>query len=440
MVGAVIIDLFHDHCLQYKDCIEKRLKRASVLIGTPGPEKNKHVYLLPNQNKPSSPDHSCKTSVDGLLENFSSLEEGAQIVSHPCLAASLYSVKQAIDDRNLSSILIITSLQRKAAWQAYLDLLFTAAYVLEYDVACDESHCSVGDPIATCGPETPLTARQLKHVGDEVSAFLRQLPGLKGDITILRSSLISGDFFLHGFTTRTGGISYIDTLSSLNLYCNPRRRDPKVVVAENLRRLASQAGFEQERFHLLKVNHANDVWVMGRSEPPSYDGIVTNQAGVVIAAPGADCIPLLFTDPVKKAIGVAHSGWRGTLMGIAMATVNAMVSEYGSDVRNIVVIVGPSVGSCCFTLDQESAQAFQTIHPDCVKDRSSARPFIDIRLATRVLLERGGVLPHNIQDNTVSESRENLTLCTSCHPDKFFSHVRDGNNFGTQIGFLSIKE
>ncbi|ETE56679.1 hypothetical protein L345_17609, partial [Ophiophagus hannah] len=96
--------------------------------------------------------------------------------------------------------------------------------------------------------------------------------------------------FLHGFTTRTGGISYVPTLSSLNLFSSSKRRDPPAVVKENLRRLAQAAGGPR----LLvceQVNHASDVWVMGQPQPESYDGIVTNQRGITVAAPSADCIP-----------------------------------------------------------------------------------------------------------------------------------------------------
>ncbi|XP_066562736.1 purine nucleoside phosphorylase LACC1 [Amia ocellicauda] len=435
MVEAVIVDLVHDNCLQYEDCVEKRLSKAADIIGS---EQTKDVYLMFNQNNPTTA-HSCKSLIQNLLKKFDSLKEVTHILSQPCVASSLYCFKQAIDKANLCTVKIITSAQGKTALEAYVDLLFTAVYSFEYEVVYDNSHCPGSDPPTTNNTETFLTGEQLQHAREEVSTFLRQLPALKGDITILRSPLISGDHFLHGFTTRTGGISYIETLSSLNLFSSSKRRDPKSVVAENIRRLALEAGFDETRFHLVKTDHANDVWVIGREEPESYDGIVTNQTGVVIAAPGADCIPLLFTDPVRKAIGVAHSGWRGTIMGIAMATVNAMVSEYGSAVTDIVVIVGPSVGPCCFKLYEESAKAFRALHPDCVQNRGSSA-YVDIRLATRVLLERGGVLPDNIQDESVSEGRQNLTLCTSCHPDKFFSHVRDGNNFGTQMGYLSIKE
>ena len=121
-----------------------------------------------------------------------------------------------------------------------------------------------------------------------------------------------------------------------------------------------------KNFYRIKTDHANDAWVTGRKEPESYDEITTNQRGVAIAAPGAECIPIIFAGPVKKACGVAHSGWRGTLLGVAMATVNAMITEYGCSLEDIIVILGPSVGPCCFTLPKESAKAFHNLGPECV--------------------------------------------------------------------------
>lgn len=79
----------------------------------------------------------------------------------------------------------------------------------------------------------------------------------------------------------------------------------------------------------------------------------------------------------------SSSGWKGTLLGVAMATVTTMVTEFGCHVNNIVVVVGPSVGVCCFKLDQEEALEFSRIHPDCVPDPESTTPHVNIRLANR---------------------------------------------------------
>ncbi|XP_075419155.1 purine nucleoside phosphorylase LACC1 [Tenrec ecaudatus] len=358
-------------------------------------------------------------------------EREFETVSNPSLVASLYTIKQKIDEKNLSSIKVIVPMYRKTLLKAFIDQLFTDVYSFEFE----DLHMALQEGLVKQSTEiNTITTQEFEDIQNEIETYLRSLPPLKGELTIITSPSIP-DVFIHGFTTRAGGISYIPTLSSLNLFSSSKRRDPKAVVQENLRRLANAAGFNAEKFYRIKTDHANDVWIMGRKEPESYDGITTNQRGVTIAALGADCIPIVFADPVKKACGVAHSGWKGTLLGISMVTVKAMMAEYGCSVEDIIVVLGPSVGPCCFTLPRESAEAFHNLDPECVRLFESPNPYVDIRKATRVLLERGGILPQNIQDQN-----QDLNLCTSCHPNKFFSHVRDGPCFGTQIGFISLRE
>ncbi|NXH47974.1 LACC1 protein, partial [Dicaeum eximium] len=374
------------------------------------------------------------------LRGFQSLRRRLEVICAQTTAAALYTFKERLDEKDLSIIKVILPTLRKDLMKVYIDHLFTAVYQFEFEdlqVVSDSESLQI--PEHQNEGQT-LPSQDVALIRSEIQMYLESLPSLKGELTILRSSLIPDDIFLHGFTTRTGGISYIPTLSSCNLFSSSKRRDPQVVVKENLRRLANAAGFNTEAFHRVKVDHANAVCVMGKTEPDNYDGIVTNQKGVTLAAPGADCIPVLFADPVRRACGAAHSGWKGTLLGVSMATVNAMVSEYGCNMTDILVVLGPSVGPCCYKLPHESAEEFHRIDPTCVRLFDSASPYIDIRRATRILLERGGILPENIQDDSITDQNQNITFCTACHPDKFYSHFRDGTNFGTQIGFISIKD
>ncbi|XP_026074317.1 laccase domain-containing protein 1 [Carassius auratus] len=419
MTAATLVDLTHVRSSHYDTCVKERIGEFCASSGNGSREP---VFFI------SDPDRSPSSS---LQEMFIGFRDSPQILCKSSLSAALYSFKQAIDKEDISKVKIVTSSRGRGLFQVYQELLFTSAYEFEYSVMFDSLSCECESECCPSGQRSTADAAR------ELSTFLQQLPALGGDVTVLRSPFIS-DCFGHGFSTRTGGISYISTLSSLNLFCNPRRKDPRAVVAENIRRLGLQAGFLPKQFNLIKCNHASDVWVMGKPAPDSYDAMVTNQVGVVIAAPGADCMPLLFTDPVAKVIGVAHAGWKGTLMGVAIATVNAMVSEFGSRPEDIVCVIGPSVGPCCFTLDQDSAREFHAIHPDCVRHIDSSRPYVDIRLATRVLLERGGIKAEHMEDIRVPHEADS-TLCTSCRPELFFSHVRDGLNFGTQIGFVWIK-
>ncbi|NXN94889.1 LACC1 protein, partial [Rhinopomastus cyanomelas] len=438
MVEAVLIDLFDlpaNLLNNIQGLLCTTLKTVEKCSSIPAP----FVYIMCCQRQ------GCETSGEQdfllpVLGGFQSLKKRLEVVYGVTTAAVLYSIKQRLDEKDLSIIKVILPTLRKEVMKVYVDYLFTAVYQFEFEdlqVASDCESLQIGE---TWSEEQTLPMQDVALIQSDIRMYLESLPSLKGELTILRSFLIPDDIFLHGFTTRTGGISYIPTLSSCNLFSSSKRRDPQVVVKENLRRLAKAAGFNPETFHRVKVDHANAVCIMGKTEPDSYDGIITNQRGVTIAAPGADCIPVLFADPVRKACGAAHSGWRGTLLGVSMATVNAMVSEYGCNVKDILVVLGPSVGPCCYTLPHESAKEFHRIDPKCVRLFDSANPYIDIRKATRILLESGGILPENIQDDSVTDHNQNITFCTACHPDKFYSHFRDGNNFGTQIGFISIKD
>ncbi|XP_060944464.1 purine nucleoside phosphorylase LACC1 [Limanda limanda] len=375
----------------------------------------------------------------------------AHVLASGSTAESLFRFKVLVDELRVTAVTVHTSPRGRAALPRYLELLFTPLYAFQYRVT---SHDRLTCPGCTSSAHTDLPGEGVKErEGKEEEEeeeeeekeqeedewkFLQQLPALNGQMTVLTSSLIP-DVFGHGFSTRRGGVSHSPTLSSLNLFSSSRRRDPVAVVMENRRRLGVHAGFHPLPLRLVQVDHGSGVWVVGGAEPESYDGMVTNQTGVVLAAPGADCMPILFADPVSKVIGAAHAGWKGTLMGVAMATVTAMVKEFGCQVSDIVVAVGPSVGGCCFTLERQQALDFISIHPECVPDPGAERPHVNIRLANRLLLQRGGILPEHIHDDSVTD-RPCVTPCTSCHPELFFSHVRDGPDFGTQVGFLWIRE
>ncbi|XP_004457934.1 purine nucleoside phosphorylase LACC1 [Dasypus novemcinctus] len=430
MAEAVLIDLFGLKLNSQKNCHLTLLKTLKA-VRYHHAAKAKFLCLMDCSNisceKDGTRDNCDLETSSGLADVLREFE----IVSSSGLAASLYTIKQRLDEKDLTSIKVILPVHRKALVKAFIDRLFTDVYTFEFE---DLQMPLRGGLLKQPTEMNMITAQELEEIQNEIETYLRSLPALKGELTIITSPIIP-DIFIHGFTTRTGGISYIPTLSSFNLFSSSKRRDPKAVVQENLRRLANAAGFDAEKFYRIKTDHGSDIWILGRKEPESYDGITTNQKGVTIAALGADCIPIVFADPVKKACGVAHSGWRGTLLGVAMATVNAMIAEYGCRVEDVTVVLGPSIGPCCFTLPKETAKAFHNLDPKCVRLFDSPNPYIDLRKATRILLEQGGVLPQNIQD-----LNRDLNLCTSCHPDKFFSHVRDGLNFGTQLGFISIRE
>ncbi|XP_069826254.1 purine nucleoside phosphorylase LACC1-like [Dendropsophus ebraccatus] len=429
MAEAVLIDMFSLEFTSHY-CIKQFLDAAMKIVLQKSVNTTSSIYIMYCQTY-GCDNNDAREMFLHAIRSFQGLKKHIELLSTAGVTASLYNVKQKLDEKNISRVQIILPKSRTCLMQAFIDRLFTQVYTFEYELLeLNNAQCNTENASQPSITEQTFTDKQLELVECDIQIFLGTLPG-RGELTILKSPLMPENVFNHGYTTRFGGVSYIPELSSLNLISNNKRKDSPAVVAENLRRLSMAVGFNPKSFYLVKAAHASDVWIMGKKEPDSYDGIVTNQKGVTVAAPGADCIPLLFSDPVKKALGAAHSGWKGTLLGVSMATVNAMISEYGSDVKDILVVLGPSVGPCCFTLAQENAKAFYDIDPQCVRQFESPKPHVDIRRATRILLERGGILPDHIEDK--------LALCTSCNRDLFFSHTRDGENFGTQIGFISVK-
>lgn len=127
-------------------------------------------------------------------------------------------------------------------------------------------------------------------------------------------------------------------------------------------------GFNHQNFHIVKVEHGHRVWVVGEDQPPKFDALVTNRRDVTIAAAGADCIPLLFADPVAMVIGAAHAGWKGSVERVAGCVVETMREKFGSRPEDIRVAMGPGVRPGCFSVIQEDAKLFADIHPSCLVD------------------------------------------------------------------------
>lgn len=250
-------------------------------------------------------------------------------------------------------------------------------------------------------------------------------------IEILTSPVIPADRFVHGFPTRHGGVS-VGKRSSLNL--GHRWGDSPENVAENRRRVAAAAGFDPERLQVTRHVHGTAVWIVGdpRPEPAEFDGLVTDRAGDTLGAFAADCIPLVFADPVRGVAAAAHAGWRGTVAGVAVNVVRAMAARFGSRPGDVRVALGPSIGPCCFEVGPEVTQAFRAALgpvPGLVVP-GPRKEHIDLRVATRVLLEREGVRPEHIDDRPP---------CTRCDEARFFSFRRDGQEGGVHMGFIGLR-
>lgn len=248
---------------------------------------------------------------------------------------------------------------------------------------------------------------------------------------------------VHGFSTRLGGCSE-GIYASMNLSFT--RGDKEDAVKENYRRISAALGFLPEDIVTSDQTHTANVRVVTeedrgngitKSRPyTDVDGMVTNVPGLVLATFYADCVPLYLVDPVHKAIGLSHSGWRGTAAGIGEVTVEALRKNYGSDPADIYAAVGPSICQECYEVSEdvivEFRKAFSAeLWPKLFYKKQNGKYQLNLWEANRQIFLQAGILPEHISMPGI---------CTCCNPDFLFSHRASKGKRGNLGAFLGIRK
>ncbi|MGN0988517.1 MAG: peptidoglycan editing factor PgeF [Otoolea sp.] len=247
----------------------------------------------------------------------------------------------------------------------------------------------------------------------------------------------------HGFSTRLGGVSRppYDTMN-LSFTRGDRTED----VKENYRRMAAALEISVERMVLTQQTHTVNVrkvteadagkGVIRERDYADVDGLITNVPGISLVAFGADCVTLFFLDPVHRAIGLSHSGWRGTVNRMGEVTLQAMAREYGTCPEDVLVCIGPSICRSCYEVGSEVAEeflrAFGAEHQaDLMDKKENGKYQLDLWAANRRVLTEAGVKEERIQVTDI---------CTFCNPQLLFSHRRTGEKRGNLGAFLCLNE
>lgn len=250
----------------------------------------------------------------------------------------------------------------------------------------------------------------------------------------------------HGFSTRLGGVSS-GIFESMNL--GFLRGDYEDLVMENYERICQSIGIEVDNLVFTDQVHKSNVRVatasdrgMGIKKERKFkeiDGQITNESEVSLLAFSADCVPLFFLDPVNKAIGLTHSGWRGTVSKIGKVTVEQMVKEYGSKAEDILVVIGPCICKDCYEVSEDVAKEFMThftkeqyekiLYPQAEISEQGQKYQLDLWEANHQLLIEAGVASEHIVKSG---------LCTMCRQDLFFSHRGSKGRRGSLAGFMSL--
>ena len=229
----------------------------------------------------------------------------------------------------------------------------------------------------------------------------------------------------HFISTRKGGVSK-PPFDSLNLGLNVGD-DPDNVL-KNRKRLATTIGIPLRSFTIGEQIHSGNVTIISEESRGkgsmnnkeainATDAMVSSVTGICLVILVADCVPILFFDPVQRAIGVAHAGWKGTLQLIAQKTVMAMEKAFGSSPQDIIVGVGPSIGPCCYKVGPDVISQVETIFHTrkefILNESKSGEGYFDLWKANLTQLLHAGIKRKNI---------EMAMMCTCHNPDVFFSY------------------
>ncbi len=249
----------------------------------------------------------------------------------------------------------------------------------------------------------------------------------------------------HLFSTRLGGVSE-GIFSSMNFSFT--RGDEKEAVVENYRRIARVLDCDLEDFVCSDQTHTTNIRLVTRADsgkgiltPKDYtdvDGLITQEPGLMLVTFYADCVPLYFLDPVHKAVGLAHSGWRGTVNRMGGEMIRAMGEAFNTDSKDLLVAIGPSICQDCYEVSRDVAEQFLKAFPDKVVQKEilfetvpGEKYHLNLQRANAAVFEECGI------------TRERISLadiCTCCNPKYLFSHRASQGKRGNLAAFLGLRK
>ena len=257
---------------------------------------------------------------------------------------------------------------------------------------------------------------------------------LVDNVTFMTASNINTT---HAFTTRIGGVSD-GIYESLNLA--QMAGDDIENVKKNYTLLCNALDISIDDIIRSNQIHGTHVHVVTENDrcklftpsPHSADSIIANIPGAALMVYIADCVPILLYDPVKKAVGAVHAGWRSTVADISGVTIDKMVKEFGCSPGNIKAAIGPCISKCCFETDSDVADALTEALGNnacgCMTKHGN-KYFVDLKEANNIMLKKAGLIDILISDE-----------CTSCLADKYWSHRRTKGQRGSQAALIIISD
>ncbi|MDE6357574.1 MAG: peptidoglycan editing factor PgeF, partial [Eubacteriales bacterium] len=217
-----------------------------------------------------------------------------------------------------------------------------------------------------------------------------------------------------------------NVIENYKIICNAINCDYKNVVFSN-------QTHEDKIYKVTKEDKGKGL--LKDSNIKGFDALITNEPEIVLTTFYADCVPIFILDHIKKAIGLAHSGWKGTVLEIGKKTILKMEEEYGTNPKDLLIGIAPSISLCCFQVDMPVVEKFKENIPFSEKyifdDIENCKYKIDLQNIIKESIISTGVLKDNIEISGI---------CTMCNSDMFFSHRVMGDERGSLAGIMSLKD
>jgi polyphenol oxidase len=272
---------------------------------------------------------------------------------------------------------------------------------------------------------------------------------------------------VHGFSTRVGGVSHVYGGHSLNLGFT--KDDSRAAVERNRGAFLREVGAADGKsppsgssawpLITLRQVHSDLIHCVDAvpEHPPAGDGLLTATPGLLLAVQTADCMPVILIDSKRRAVGVFHAGWRGTVRRIVEKGVGEMHRVFGSDPANLRAAIGPGIQGCCYEVGEEVREKFNsqfayaaTLFRE-VKESDPVREKYPLLFLT-ARAPGHSVLPKKIFLDLVDANRRQLIaagvpersvetspLCTNCRPDLLFSYRAEKEKTGRLMGVAGIR-
>jgi hypothetical protein len=246
-------------------------------------------------------------------------------------------------------------------------------------------------------------------------------------------SLRDAGALVHAISTRHGGVSPAP-FATLNL--GHTTGDATANVEANLRRLHAALALDETATVTARQAQADRVGVVGPAQRGTriadVDALLTNAPGVPLLLRYADCAPIFFFDPTQRAIGVAHAGWRGTVMQIATRTAQTMCDVFGTRPRDLIACIAPSIGPCCYRIGEDVIARVRAAFDqadDLLIRQSDGAVHFDLWQANAQQLGALGVARIEIAN-----------LCTAHHTDEFYSWRAENGNTGRFGAIIALNQ